>query len=252
MGRMIVMQRLKWVLKHPRRFLISRLHRRWIVEPYEYIQILAEKKIHEYIQKDKNDIRVIFVIGAYLGFEIKKLLKNFPNSEIYAFEPHPIYFAELAKKYSNSNRVFLFQISISEREGTALFYNNTGDGTGSLLELNSHSKEIYGLMPTTSIVVATTTLDAWCKTQFGHIPNVDLIWIDVQGAENKVISGGGETLSKTQSVFIEVSQLKPIGQSGALLQEIQSALMTFGLVEVSLGLDSLNLTGNAIYTLQRS
>lgn len=252
MGIMPAMQRLKWVLKNPRRFLISRVHRRWLVEPYEYIQILAEEKIHEYLQKDKKDVRIILVIGAYLGFEIKKLLKNFPNSEVYAFEPNPIYFAELSKKYSDSNRVFLFQISISEREGTTLYYNNTGDGTGSLLELNSYSKEIYGLIPTTSIVVTTTTLDAWCKAQFGQIPNVDLIWIDVQGAENKVISGGGETLSKTQSVFIEVSQFKPIGQSGALLQEIQSALMRFGLVEVGLGLDSMNLTGNAIYTLQRS
>jgi len=245
-------QSLKWVLQNPMKFLISKLSRRWIVDPYEYIQILAEKKIYEYTLQSKEDIRIIFVVGAYLGFEIRNLLRNYPNAIVYAFEPNPDYFSHLNRKYARSHRVFLHQIAISDSSGSTLLHSNSGHGTDSLLKLNDCAKEIYGLSPTTSTNVLSTTLDDWCREQFGNVPDVDLIWIDVQGAEGKVISGALETLSKTKAIFIEVSLFRPIGENGTLLKDIRRSLANFGLAEVALGLDSSNLTGNAIYVLQRS
>lgn len=123
------MQSLKWVLQNPMKFLISKLYRRWIVDPYEYIQIQAEKKIHEYTLQSKEDIRIIFVVGAYLGFEIRNLLKNYPNAIVYAFEPNPDYFSHLNRKYARSHRVFLYQTAISDSCGSTLLHSNSGHGT---------------------------------------------------------------------------------------------------------------------------
>lgn len=54
------------------------------------------------------------------------------------------------------------------------------------------------------IVVNSTTLDFFCDSN--SIDEVDLVWADVQGAEEKLITGGAKTLeSKVRFLYIEYS-----------------------------------------------
>ena len=55
------------------------------------------------------------------------------------------------------------------------------------------------------IQVPAVTLDAVCA----DFPAVDVLKIDVQGAEGLVLDGGHETLKRTRTVLIEVTFLDP-------------------------------------------
>lgn len=68
----------------------------------------------------------------------------------------------------------------------------------------SLNKIIGTQVPTAEEVVETITLDGWDEQQNNEF--YDLAWIDVQGAEKKVLSGATNTLKKINYVYIEHSQ----------------------------------------------
>ncbi|MGM4884385.1 MULTISPECIES: FkbM family methyltransferase [unclassified Rhizobium] len=53
------------------------------------------------------------------------------------------------------------------------------------------------------ISVETRRLDDWCGE--AGLENIDVIWMDVQGAEADVIAGGNQILSRTRYIYTEYS-----------------------------------------------
>lgn len=54
------------------------------------------------------------------------------------------------------------------------------------------------------IEVKTVSLDSWTKEN--NIEKIDLIWVDVQGAERDVIEGAKETLKNVHYFFTEYGE----------------------------------------------
>ena len=52
-----------------------------------------------------------------------------------------------------------------------------------------------------SAEVAVRRLDGWAAEN--GVARVDFVWADVQGAENRLIEGGRETLSRTRYLYTE-------------------------------------------------
>jgi len=119
-------------------------------------------------------------IGAHAGYFTRLYSKLVgPDGIVLAFEPDPENFALLAQNTRRLKNVRLFPVAISDRVGTLDFFeseNNTG----------CHSLIPTGFRPN-KISVTATTLDALMDA--GELPKVDLIKMDIEGAEPIALEG---------------------------------------------------------------
>jgi FkbM family methyltransferase len=155
---------------------------------------------------------IVFDIGAHHGQSIDYLKTIFPGCKIYSFEPDPESFKVLSRK--ESDRVEVFNIAISNQVGEVRFFKNKISHTNSLYKINLDSndsiratkersleKSAYSDEINREIRVKSTTLSKFIDDH--GISHIDLIKIDVQGAEDKVLEGAN--LSIISSIIVEVS-----------------------------------------------
>ncbi len=121
-------------------------------------------------------------IGANIGyFTLLSARIVGENGKVFAFEPLPQNYKVLSKNISTNNfkNVSAFQKAVSNSAGMLeLYFNAKETGTPSLVGKSS-SLSMH-------VSVETVTIDDFLKDQLGK---VDLIKIDVEGAEMMVLSG---------------------------------------------------------------
>jgi FkbM family methyltransferase len=165
---------------------------------YDVIQSDIENNFYKIINKKREEIKNIVIIGAYHGYEIFRLLSIYPNCTIHAFEAVEKHFLVLQNTFKNNSRVKTYNKAVSDIVEDAFFYElgNGGQGSGSLLKFSGH--ELGHPFKINEILkVKTTTLK-------NELPNleIDLLWVDVQGAELKVLKG--TNLNNCSSLFLEI------------------------------------------------
>ena len=161
-----------------------------------------------------NDKPIIFDVGAHYGESINYLKEHFPKSTIYSFEPDPDSFSILSGKTVPG--VHYFNLALASKEGVSTFFRNKISHTNSLLKVNLDSRDSIGVANAKSkgdneyfqnfnseIEVHTTTLDSFLKNN--SLEKIDLIKIDVQGAECEVLKGACKFLENTRIIIIEIS-----------------------------------------------
>jgi FkbM family methyltransferase len=142
-----------------------------------------------------------FDIGANIGlFSLaagKKLWGQ--SSIIYAFEPCPSTFAILEKNLLKNDltQVRAVQVALSDQTGEANLYVNAAwkDGLNSLEDPSHSDAEVVGRE-----AVQTITLDDFVARE--HIARVDVMKIDVEGAELLVFRGGRKLLERPDAPLI--------------------------------------------------
>jgi FkbM family methyltransferase len=158
---------------------------------------------HSFLGLSRIPIRSIIDVGANTGQFARIISKVFPGSDIYCFEPLPESFKELKKWKEKQNRkVEIFNVALGENDGTVEMFNHIDHNTSSsVLKTTELSKQIY---PFTKrqlpIFVKMTTLDKWYEDNAILKPQI-LIKLDVQGYEDRVISGGKKYLVWQRLVF---------------------------------------------------
>lgn len=136
-------------------------------------------------------------IGAHIGyFTLLAADAVGPTGRVYAFEPDPKNFDLLSRTVLENRfgNVVLEHKALSDKNGKrTLFRDRFNLGNMSFAEHNIPRGASHG-----SVTVATTTLDGY----FSGLP-LDIIKIDVQGAEGMVFEYGTETLNKVRFVLTE-------------------------------------------------
>uniref|UniRef100_A0A6C0K2H5 Methyltransferase FkbM domain-containing protein n=1 Tax=viral metagenome TaxID=1070528 RepID=A0A6C0K2H5_9ZZZZ len=131
---------------------------------------------------------------------------------VYGFEPDPNLFAETQSKILNRNNVQVENIALSDKTGTATFYisDRFGKdwGSSSLLKPKDHIFVHPQITFKKEITVNTINLDEWFIAKRPSIETVDLMWLDMQGAEPFVLKNAPGILSKTKYLFTEVSLIE--------------------------------------------
>lgn len=128
-------------------------------------------------------------VGAHSGEMLELMLQFAPNGEHWAFEPIPSMFLSLQKQYSD--RVHLFPYALSDREEETEFHFVKNAPAYSGLRERAYA--------TKSPDIEMITVQ--CKKLDDIIPlekKIDLIKIDVEGAEFGVLKGGIKTLQTHQ------------------------------------------------------
>jgi FkbM family methyltransferase len=162
---------------------------------------------------------IVVDIGAHIGYYTliaARLVGD--NGKVYAFEPDPKNFQILEKNVAQNgyHNVVLVNKAVADKSGNArLFLNSENSGDHRIFE-SDHGRK--------SVAITTTTLDDFFTNKDNE---VDLIKMDIQGAEARAFQGSTRTLAKNKHItLITEFYPKALQQSGknaeeylALLQE---------------------------------
>lgn len=198
-----------------------------------------EGLITKYINANYKEINLVDV-GANRGSFYKEIRLIYKNSIINAFliEPIPECINELQSKFSANKNITIKQAAISDHKESRDFHINQFDETSSLLKIKEHLKELedVDIKQNQILKLTTSTLDEVLSEQNLNWNKIDILKIDVQGCEDKVLIGGRNTLMKTHLIWVEVS-FKPLYDGSCLFNDIYSILNDsgFALLEISDG-----------------
>lgn len=186
---------------------------KWVLgkhkEHYELKVMKTVKRIHG---------RLFVDIGANWGMYTLRLAKNFER--VYAFEPNPRTASELRKNISEHRiqNVIVYEKALGHKTGMTRLYLDASDGMGNrtdtiLPAFRFRPTKTNAQMPERlyqgrdGVDVETVTYDSLIKDK------VDLVKIDVEGAEFLVLEGMKESIrdGRVDAVLVELhdNSLKP-------------------------------------------
>lgn len=150
---------------------------------------------------------VIFDVGAYQGLVSLRFHELFPKARIFSFEPFASSFESAKKNTEHVPQIECFNFGLSDTDGPLHFHQNKGKATNSLLESNPEAQKSWGtgVLDTEEVVeVEMKKLDTFLAEK--GIEQVDLLKIDVQGAEYLVMAGAREACEKGRisTIYSEV------------------------------------------------
>jgi FkbM family methyltransferase len=180
----------------------------------------------------KENVKIIFEAGACDCEDSLKLAYDYPNSHVYAFECNPETLTICKGKLKDM--ITLTEKAVSDVNGEVTFYpidtkrtitshTNGNPGASSMFKAS-------GLYPIETYVqneikVPSITLKTFCEER--HIDEIDLLWLDAQGAELKILKGLGEAISNVKIIKTEV-EFKPQYTDAPLFEEVLEFLESKG------------------------
>ena len=153
---------------------------------------------------------VVFDVGAHHGETARAYRALFPTAIVHCFEPFPASFAVLEATAAELTGVRVHNVALSDASGEAVFHSNCSAPTNSLLPTAPAAGAVWGegLVNTVAEVrVRTATLDEFCRAH--AIEAIDLLKLDVQGAEPRVLEGGAGMLCarRVRRIYTEIITL---------------------------------------------
>ena len=158
----------------------------------------CEKLVQQHIELIENSD--IFDIGSNVGFFTESIVKTVEYKSIHLFEPSVEYFEYSKCRLSGYNNLYFNNYGLSDIDEKKLLYKCPGVNIGwnTFLEKDPNQQDtfIYGMDKEECIL---KNLDAY------SVGNVDLIKIDVEGFEHRVLSGALKMIEKHKPyILIEV------------------------------------------------
>ncbi len=144
---------------------------------------------------------VIVEAGAHIGRDTVKMAQLWPSATIHAFEPVLNLYEQLCQQ-TEQYPVHCYNTALSNHSGTEKMYISSGASTAvsSFFTPNSYYNDDVIFKEQ---MVPTITLDDWA--QQNGIPYVDFMWLDMQGAEQKVLEAAQKILPTVHVIVVEVS-----------------------------------------------
>ncbi len=175
--------------------------------------------------------RVIFDVGAYVGTVTIKYHKIFPEAIIHAFEPSPEAFEQLKTNVEGIKNIYLHKQAISNEDHILMMNSNNYSATNSILSTDPNGIRYWGpdLLGTTQgqFQAETTTIDTFC--QKNSIDYIDILKLDIQGAELQALKGAHELLScKRISVIYFEMIISPTYRGQGKFHECLQLLDSYG------------------------
>ena len=147
--------------------------------------------------------------GANVGVSSLYFRKQFPGARITAFEPDPKIFSYLRDNLAQAgfSDVELIEKGVWNSEGTLRFHSEGADAG----RINNASQAAY-------IEIHTVRLLDYL------IEDIDLLKIDIEGAEDEVLADISPSLSRVKNIFIEYHSFEGRPQTlGKLIQTLTDA-----------------------------
>ena len=151
-------------------------------------------------------IRVLYIIGAHLFQESEIIYRMFPSVEkIYLFEAIPQVCEKLTELFGSDSRIEIFSYAISDKDEQSFFHVTSNSWeSSSLLPLGKHLQLFPTVHELGVIPVECRTVESIIAQH--HLRQPDMLFIDVQGAEYRIISSlSPELKENVKLIYTEAS-----------------------------------------------
>jgi FkbM family methyltransferase len=182
----------------------------------------------------RESVRTVVEVGARDCTETLDFHRTFPNAAIYTFECNPAMLPRCREAVQGLARIKLTEKAIGDSEGSVAFYpidqaqtvtgqRDGNPGASSLFRAaGNYPEERYVQNET---IVQATTLEKFLSEE--KIAAVDLLWMDIQGAELLALKGMGERIATVKLLHLEV-EFFHIYQGQPLFGEVHRFLRKHG------------------------
>jgi FkbM family methyltransferase len=134
-------------------------------------------------------------VGCNVGAILDAMLRVAPRGRHYAFEPLPDLFRELRGRFGNRPNVALYNLALSDHSGRSTFQHVVTNHAYSGLRRRRYDR------PNEEVVEITVDVQPLDQV-LPVAQHVDLIKIDVEGAELEVLRGAAATISRCRPLVI--------------------------------------------------
>lgn len=153
---------------------------------------------------DLNKIETIFDIGSRDACQSLELSDWFPESKIYCFEPVPKNAEWCKENIKGRNNIIFEETAISEKDEEIDFFVVTNGNIGASSLLKANKNHHHGFTYNQErIKIKSTKAETYMKKN--NLSKVDLLWMDVQGAELNVLKSFSNNLSNIKAIHTEVA-----------------------------------------------
>jgi hypothetical protein len=199
------------------RILFSILYRfsKYFLSPQLHFSIKKNKEILNFTQVIHKLIKikdpVIFDIGAGIGESVFRFNYYFPEAIYHCFEPSKKSFEILKEKIKKlNNKFFLNNYAVGDKRQTETFYESEKLDTSSFYSINENHPWSINIKKNLKVErinsnqypVETFVLDDYIAEK--KIKKIDLIKIDTQLYEDKVLKGLKKSIENKIIDFIEI------------------------------------------------
>ncbi len=167
-----------------------------------------------------DTVQVVVDVGAHRGSMTAAALQAFPGARVLAVEADVRSSRLLLDRFAGETRVEVIEAAAAAREDDDVpFYATATSGTSSLLAPVVGAGE--------PVAVRTVTLDRICEQR--GIDRIDVLKVDVEGAEIEVLQGASGLLARgaVQSIYAEARLVRET-EGGVVLTEVADFLAPYG------------------------
>jgi len=192
---------------------------------------------------------IIFDVGGNRGQSIERFKKIFKNPIIHSFEPIESEFDFMSKKFLGDKNLYLNnfalgdkieekEFNITAKTANSSFNQINLDGEWIKVRSNQHKTTIEGYVVSRE-KVKIYTLDQYCLDK--KITEIDLLKIDTQGYEDKVLQGSANQLKKNIKVIKTEIMFDNVYNKYFSFSDIEKYILPndFRMIGINLGNNSL-------------
>jgi FkbM family methyltransferase len=183
---------------------------------------------------DFGSFGTVFDIGSRDGRQSLQLAKLFPNATVVAVECNPETLGQCRRNVAKQPRIKLVEKAINSHTGRCRFFPiDTKRTITSWTDGNPGASSLFvatGDYPTETYVqneidVECIRLDDLCDQL--DIKAIDLIWMDLQGAELLALQSAGPFLDSVRYIYTEVSH-RAIYAGQCMFDDVEAFLISRG------------------------
>jgi FkbM family methyltransferase len=141
-----------------------------------------------------TDVRVILDVGAYVGDSALYFSLQYPEAEIFAFEPAAEPYRLLEKNTRSRSNVHRFNYGLFSSDKTVPLYKGTVDAVASSVNKREETTE-------QSETVRLRSVREWLSEH--GVRAADILKIDTEGCEVAILQGMGDLLSSVKVAYLE-------------------------------------------------
>jgi len=169
----------------------------------------VEKILSHYKNKDI----VVFDVGANKGDYSDMILQGKNNAIVYAFEPNPKSFHELSEYAKNKKNLRLYNKGCGDSNSEMTLYDVKNDDGSELASLYKDVINNIHKMECTEAKIEIIRLDDFCREN--DIKKIDLLKIDTEGNEMKVLQGAKDIIQKgfVRIIHFEFNEMNVVSRS---------------------------------------
>lgn len=226
---------------------------------FSLVKINKETKnidFNNLLKKKISPNPIIFDVGGNSGQSIEKFKQIFKNPIIHSFEPIESEFKKMKEKFGNDEKIYLNNFALGEKDELKEFYITAKSSNSSFNKIKKNTnwlkkrKKEY-LENSEDFVtkkenVKITTIDNYCLDK--KIDRIDLIKIDTQGYEDKVLQGCKISFEKekVRAVITEI-MFDNVYEKYFSFSDIEKHVLPYNFRMVGIDLSNNNLFSGLVF-----